>query len=188
MTDARRAHETAALAVRRRLAGGVVAIMFCGACGPTSPPPTDPGLLRADAALLTASIGRDPAPQILGEADGMIEDRRPVRAAEIMRTAALPAVRRQLARVAALALRTAEGRALQERAGRAYRRRAAAIERYAAALARGELEDEVLLDAVRAHREAEQEVLSVIEASQALGQPSQPTSTKRRTPAAAAVE
>ena len=92
-------------------------------------------------------------------------------AAEVMRTAAVPAVRRQMERVGALQLRSVEGRALQERMLRAYRTRLRAIEQYAAALARGELEDETLLLAVRAHRLAEEEVLAVIGAAQQLGQP-----------------
>ncbi len=111
----------------------------------------------------------------------MIDDRRPVRAAEIMRGSALPAVRRQLERVGALGLRTAEGRALQERAARAYRKRMEAIERYAAALERGEVEDTALLQAVRAHREAEEEVLAVIDAAPLLGRPPRP-STERPAP------
>ena len=163
-----------------RVAGlALGAALLATACGPSGPPPTDPRLLRADSDALVATVARDPAPQILTEADGMIDDRRPVRAAEILRTAALPAVRRQLERVGALELRTGEGRALQERAGRAYRRRAAAIERYAAALERGQLEDEALLEAVHAHRDAEGEVLAVIEASQALGHAPPPPAEKR---------
>jgi hypothetical protein len=178
----------AALAAHRAFVGALVGAAVCAACGSSGPPPVDPALVRADAAALTAAVARDPAPQILGEADGMIDDRRPVRAAEVLRTAALPAVRRQLERVAVLRLRTGEGRALQERAGRAYRRRSAAIERYAAALARGEIEDDELLASVRAHREAEEEVLAVIEAAQALGQPPRPASTKRSPSAGPAVE
>ena len=158
------------------------------ACGPSAPAATPLALLRADSDALSEAIARDPAPQILSEADGMIDDRRSVRAAEIMRTAALPAVRRQLERVGAVSLRTAEGRALQERAARAYRRRMEAIEGYAAALARGELEDETLLSAVRAHREAEEEVLAVIEAAQLLGHPAQPAPAKRRPAPGAVVE
>ncbi len=169
---------------------GVLTVVFSGAaaCGPSAPPPTSPALLRADSAALSDAIARDPAPQILSEADGMIDDRRSVRAAEILRTAALPAVRRQLERVGAVSLQTAEGRALQERAARAYRRRMEAIERYAAALARGEVEDETLLGAVRAHREAEEEVLAVIEAAQLLGHPVQAAPVKRRPAPGAVVE
>jgi hypothetical protein len=161
------------------LALAVLCVALDVGCGPSAPPSTDPRLLRADSAALTNAIARDPAPQILAEADGMIDDRRPVRAAEILRTSALPAIRRHLERVGALTLRTAEGRALQERGARAYRRRLTAIEAYAAALERGELEDETLLEAVRAHRLAEEEVLAVIEAAQQLGRP-QAVPTKRR--------
>jgi hypothetical protein len=188
VTDVRAARALVAGSALRALLGALVGAAVCAACGPSGPPPVDPALVRIDAAALTAAVARDPAPQILGEADGMIDDRRPVRAAEVLRTAALPAVRRQLERVAALQLRTAEGRALQERAGRAYRRRSAAIERYAAALARGEIEDDELLASVRAHREAEEEVLAVIEAAQALGRPPQPAATKRGPSAGPAVE
>lgn len=145
--------------------------LLSAACGSSEPDGTDPRVLRADGATLTAAIARDPAPQILGEADGMIDDRKPVRAAEVMRTAAVPAVRRQIERVGALQPRSVEGRALQERTLRAYRTRLRAIEQYAAALARGELEDETLLLAVRAHRLAEEEVLAVIGAAQELGLP-----------------
>lgn len=175
---------------RKILVCGVLAVGMFGAaaCGPSAPPPTSAVLLRADSAALSEAIARDPAPQILSEADGMIDDRRSVRAAEILRTAALPAVRRHLERVGAVSLRTAEGRALQERAARAYRRRMEAIERYAAALARGEVEDEILLAAVRAHREAEEEVLGVIEGAQQLGHPVQPAPAKRRPAPGAVVE
>ena len=156
---------------RGSLAAVLVASLLSAACGSSKPDATDPRVLRADGATLTAAIARDPAPQILGEADGMIDDRKPVRAAEVMRTAAVPAVRRQIERVGALQPRSAEGRALQERTLRAYRARLRAIEQYAAALARGEIEDETLLLAVRAHRLAEEEVLDVIGAAQQLGHP-----------------
>ncbi len=141
------------------------------ACGPEVPPASDPRALRGDGEALTRLLGSDPAQPVLSELDGMIEDRLPVRAAGHIRTAALPAVRRQRERVGALSLRTAEGRALQERAVRASRQRAESLEAYAAALARGEVEDAQLLEAVRAHRVAELEVLAVLEAARALAQP-----------------
>ncbi len=150
-----------------------VALVGVAACGPQAPTPTDPRALRSDGEALTRLLASDPAQPVLTEIDGMIEDRVPVRAAETVRGAALPAVRRQRERLGGASLRTAEGRALQERAVRACRRRGEALESYAAALARGEVEDDGLLEAVRAHRAAEAEVLAVFDAARALAQPEQ---------------
>jgi hypothetical protein len=154
------------------LVGGLVA---CGADGPVA---SDPRALRGDGEALTRLLASDPAQPVLDELDGMIEDRLPVRAAGHIRTAALPAVRRQRERVGAAVLRTAEGRALQERAVRACRRRAESLDSYAAALARGEVEDGQLLEAVRAHRAAELEVLAALDAARALAQPAAPEPAK----------
>jgi hypothetical protein len=155
------------------LRAGVLSVLVVtlAACGPDGPEASDPRALRGDGEALTQLLASDPAQPVLAELDGMIEDRLPVRAAGHIRTAALPAVRRQRERVGAVQLRTAEGRALQERAVRACRRRAESLEAYAAALTRGEVEDTQLLEAVRAHRAAELEVLAVLEAARALAQP-----------------
>jgi len=152
---------------------GLVAVVtsVVAACGPQAPAPSDPRALRADGEALTRILASDPAQPVLDELDGMIEDRLPVRAAGHIRTAALPAVRRQRERMGAVAMRTAEGRALEERSVRAYRRRAESLESYATALARGEVEDAALLEAVRSHRAAELEVLAVLDAARALAQP-----------------
>ena len=155
---------------------GVLAMLaaMLAACGAEGLPSSDPRALRSDGEALTRLLASDPAQPVLDELDGMIEDRLPVRAAGHIRTAALPAVRRQRERVGAAALRTAEGRALQERAVRACRRRADSLEAYAAALERGEVEDAQLLGAVRSHRAAELDVLAVFDAARALAQPGAP--------------
>jgi hypothetical protein len=137
----------------------------CGAAGDEGP---DPAALRADRLVLDAVLSRDGSRGVLREVDEAVEDRLPVRAAEMLRGAAVPAVRRLRVAIEAETLRTEAGRAMRARAVEVLEARAQAMERYADALARGEVEDERLLAALHAHRLAEQRWLRLLDDAHAL--------------------
>lgn len=127
-----------------------------------------------DAAALRAVLNADPALPVLEEVRQVVEEDLPVRAADLLEMAAIPAARRQTDAVGRCTLETQEGRALQRRAQEAYRARLAALRDYRRALARGPIEDLVLLDAVHALRASEEELAAVHASVQALGAPGVP--------------
>ena len=124
------------------------------ACG-SAKEGSDPGLIRADIARIDDVIAADESVHVLAEVDGAVEDRLPVRAAEMIRAAAIPSITKTRTALAGLHIVSPEVSRLLSIFTTAESARAAALEAYASALARGEVEDERLLDALHAHRTAE---------------------------------
>lgn len=117
---------------------------------------SDPASRQHDARLLEAALREDHSSNPLTEVDNAVVDRRPVLAAELIRTGALPALERARAAVAASTTRTPEGNAVRTQLLNAYDEHARTLTNYARALERGEVEDMQLLEAVHHERVAVQ--------------------------------
>lgn len=131
----------------------VLALVGVVACGSTPEGPTD--ALRDDARAISALLADDVVLLALQDADEAVADDLPVRGAERLRSGALPAARRQVARARELETRSPDGAALRDEAVRALEARRAALEGYADVLERGLLEDLELAVSLRTQREAE---------------------------------
>jgi hypothetical protein len=123
---------------------------------------------RADLDRLEALLARDPAAEPLREVDEAIDDELLVRAGELLEAQGLPAAREAARAAGALEVRSPEARRLGEALSAAYRARVEALEQTARVLARGPGEGLALVDAFRAQREAEGQILAVREALEAL--------------------
>jgi hypothetical protein len=139
-----------------------IGLYACGDDDAAQPPPAD---LREDARAIAEILADDPTPAALVEVDDAILDDLPVRAAEMLESGAIPAARRQVEAAEALDLGTPDGRQLRNRVVTAMRARVHALEAYRDALARGEVEDLQLAQALREQRAAE---ASIAEASVAV--------------------
>lgn len=140
------------------------------ACGrePSGPPPA----LGDDARALELLLADDLVLLAVGEADDAVAEDLPVRAAERLRSGAIPAARRQVERARTLTLVTAEGRELRAEVVAALEGRQAALEGYADALERGLLEDLELARSLRTQREAEATIDALLARLQASRAPS----------------
>ncbi|AKF07150.1 hypothetical protein [Sandaracinus amylolyticus] len=118
--------------------------------------------VQADAAALQELLGSDPSRTVLREVEDAVDGERPVMAAEMIESAAAPAVRRQIERLQHASVSTQEGRRLRTRAVRVHRERLNALERYGQLLARGiGTEDTELLDAMHAYADAELAIVAL---------------------------
>lgn len=129
----------------------------------------------ADAARVTRAIADDPAREALAEVDAAIDDDLPARAAELLEQAAIPAARDAVARARALETLTDEGARLRLALVSALEARAEALEKEAAALSRGMVEDLALVDALRAERRAEERMVAVSESARKIEAADPPT-------------
>ncbi|MEO0326840.1 MAG: hypothetical protein AAF447_28115 [Myxococcota bacterium] len=123
-------------------------------CGPSAPPGPTPAEAADGAALQRLLTDRAYA-EALAPAEEAVAADLPVRAAERLREATLPAARAQLARLGAFSPASPAGRRATAKARDALQARMEALETYAAALERGLVEDLVLVDALRDMRVAE---------------------------------
>lgn len=137
-------------------------------CGESSEDAPAPANVRADVGAIQLALSDDLSLLAIEEAERLVDDDRPVLAATRFRDGALPAARRHVERVRALALTTEEGRQLRAEAVTALEARVSALQRYAAALDRGIVEDYELAEALRVQREAEAAVEAVFDRLEAL--------------------
>ena len=141
----------------------MVGLVFClmglaTGCGEDGPPP---GLI-ADVTRLSEVVAEDPADQALEAVDAIADDR-PVHAARLMRTSAIPAAQRQLDTVHELEMTTPRGRTYARRAERAYRARLDALHTHEDVLDQGVSADPLdTLDAIRGRRQAEEQLLRLM--------------------------
>lgn len=139
---------------------------------PSTPPPVEAPTApltadeRADLAALGQVIGTgaDAVDGVLVDVDAAVERDLPVRAAGILTERALPASRALIARLREIELRSELGDALRDQWVAACTARETALERYAAALERGIVEDLTLADALRDQRRAHDAVVAAREA------------------------
>jgi hypothetical protein len=117
-----------------------------------------PADLAAEAVAIAAVIDDDRCGPAIDDAMHAMDTERPVMAAGILGSTALPAARQQLAWVEAIEAGSPEARTLRSRAVRIHRARVVALEGLRDALARGPVEDDALLDAIHASAEAEREL------------------------------
>lgn len=152
---------------------GLVAVFLVAlalvACGDDAEGPA-PDLVR-DVERLQRVLGADTATPALAEVDEALDDHKQALAAELLRIGAAAAARRSGEEVAAVEVATDEGRRLREKAARACRKRATAIEAYADALDTSAaaqisgdptLADAHLLLAIDDHRTAEHEYAELL--------------------------
>lgn len=150
----------------------IVVVGSALACGPKSEegPSND---LRAEVRALETILADDLVLLAVRDADDAVAEDLPVRAAGLLRDGAIPAARRQAEQVRAADVTTPEGLALRDEAARALDARTAALEQYADVLARGLLEDLELAMALRAQREAEGTIDTLLARLEALRSPSE---------------
>ncbi|MCA9617274.1 MAG: hypothetical protein H6721_22095 [Sandaracinus sp.] len=149
------------------IAGLGMCLGACGSSEPSGPPPE----LRDDARALEELLADDLVLLAVAEADEAVADDLPVRGAERLRAGAIPAARRQVEQARAVSAATAEGVALRDEVVAALDARRAALERYADVLERGLVEDLELAVALRAQREAEGGIDTLLGRLQAIRQP-----------------
>lgn len=153
-----------------RVRSVLLAALLAAACDAAPVGPT-PGV-RADLGRLHAIIDADPATEPLELVDRRIDDERPVHAAEMLRTTAIPAAERQVAAVRAAATTTDEGRALARRLVAAYEERVRALDAWRIVLEGGAAADPIAeLDALRRVRQAQEQLLAIVREMNALVPP-----------------
>jgi hypothetical protein len=130
--------------------------LVLAACEEEGPAPE----VLSDADVLRQLIVDDPAERSLVEVDRVAPDR-PVRAARLLATGAIPAAQRQVERVREAELASAEGRALQARLVAAYEQRARGLEQWRQYLEEAATDDVQLLEATTSLRQAQVAVLAV---------------------------
>lgn len=133
------------------LAAVMLSSMACGSSEPTGPAAP----VVNDVTALQETVAADTCPSAVEDVDREVDDDKPVAAAGLLRGAAIPAAARQVERVRALTLHTADGRTLQAEVVRLYDARRAALVLYADALERGVMEDMQLIMALDAQRQAD---------------------------------
>lgn len=129
----------------------------------TGPTRSEPSQVRADGRALRSALSSDNSEGPLHDVDNAITDRRPVLGAELIRTAATPAVQRARAALAAATTHTPEGNAVRAALLAAYDQHLRTLNSYALVLDRGEVEDIQLLEAVHNERESEQAMIRALE-------------------------
>ncbi len=138
------------------------AVALAVGCSGFGGPPIAPVDERNDVEHLQNAMTEDPAQMVLEEIDQAIASDRPVMAADLIDHAAIPAVRRHIDSVQAVAMATSSGRNLRSRAVRLLRHRLAALEHWRDALARGVgHEDEALVAAIHENAVAEHELFEL---------------------------
>lgn len=125
--------------------------------GEEAPPPT----LGADVRALAEILDTDPTGTALDDAMQAVDTGRPVMAAGILGESAIPAARHQLERMEVLRASSPDARTIYARAMRVQRARIAALEHYRDALARGPVEDDLLLDALHETSTSERDLLAL---------------------------
>lgn len=137
-------------------------------CGGEEGP--DPSLV-ADVTRLHRVVETDPAPELLEAVDEIADDR-PIHAARALADEAIPAARAQEEAVRDAEVDTGQGRRFARRLARTYRARTEALESYREILQDGPQADTLaLLDATRARRQAEEQLLTVVDAMSAVAPP-----------------
>jgi hypothetical protein len=141
--------------------GSVTALLIALACDRGGDAGDSPELLRRDVRDLQQLLGEDAVPAAMQEVDDAVAEGKPVLASELLEAGALSAARRQHERAGALSPGSAQGRSLARRLARLYEQRIAALTAYRDALARGEVEDMALVEALRRQREADEGLLAI---------------------------
>lgn len=147
--------------MRGRLATLALAVLVL-ACGGEDTSTGEPEAVEAAPSLVAGveSLQRmmtaDPALGALADVDRAIDEDKPVLAARLLDTGAVPATRTQIERLRELELPSRQASELRDEAITLYEARLASLELYARALERGMVEDFGLLAAISSQREAEQ--------------------------------
>lgn len=158
-----------------RLATGLLFFLSTLAgCGGGDEGPSESVL--SDLMVLHLLIERDPAAEPLELVERRIDDERPVHAGQMLRTTGIPAARRQVEAMGAAVVSTSEGRRFKRRLRDAYESRVTALEAHQVVLEGGVAMDPMeQLTAMRAVRQAEEELLGVVrEMSAILPRPEEP--------------
>lgn len=149
---------------------GAVLMLVLGGCSePTSEPSLAqsarerPAVPNETNLALRDALSADRTLAAMQAVDEAVAEDLPVRAAGILREQTLPAIDATIASVTALSLGTTAAEDRRDDALAILRRRRSALVQYADALDRGLVEDLVLLDAIRAQRNAEQELSAFLE-------------------------
>jgi len=108
-----------------------------------------------DVAALQRAVAADTCPSALADVDGEVEDGKPVNAARLLHSAAIPAAARQVGRIHDTQVHTSQGITLRQEGETLYDACRAALEGYADVLERGVLEDMDLVMALDAQRRAD---------------------------------
>ncbi len=140
---------------------GLVALallLLASACD-SGPPPPPPDLV-ADVQALRRVMIDDPALRPLSEVERVADDR-PVFAARLLASGALPAARRQVTRMRAVSTSTPEGRTYRQRLADAYEQRVRGLEQWHAYLEDAATSDADLLESITTRREAEIDLLEI---------------------------
>ncbi|MCZ7684365.1 MAG: hypothetical protein M5U28_38575 [Sandaracinaceae bacterium] len=114
----------------------------------------------ADVHALRGLMIDDPAERPLGEVERVAPDR-PVLAARMLATGALPAARRQVTRVREATMTTPEGRSLARRLARAYEQRVRGLEAWHGYLEDGAIDESQHLESLTTRRQAEVAVMEL---------------------------
>lgn len=122
---------------------------------------SDPARVRADARALQVVLANDRTVAILEEVDRAVDDRLPVRGAELLDRAALPSARALRAQLEQADIATPEGERIRSKAVGVATRRVRSLEQWRDALSRGTVEDMQLVDAMRAQRAVERELVAL---------------------------
>ncbi len=136
-----------------------VVAVGCDGCG--GPAASDPRSVRADVRTISELLARDRTVAILEEVDRAVEDRLPVRGAELLDRAALPAARALRDGLEHASLTTPEGERMRSKAVGIAVRRIRSLEKWRDALARGTVEDMELLDAMRDQHRVERDLAAL---------------------------
>ncbi len=126
--------------------------------GEHEPPPPD---LVTEVRALQRVITDDPALTPLEDVDDAIRQQRPVLAAQLLETGAIPAAERQVEALEGTRVTTPEARRFRRGLIDAYRRRIDALDTWKGVLAQGGEEDLALVDAMSAVRAADEAVLDI---------------------------
>jgi hypothetical protein len=137
------------------------------ACGDDDAPEPPAPELVGDVRALQDALADDTTTRGLEDVDDVAETL-PVRAAGMLTSGVIPAARRQADAVEAVAVSTEQGRALKAQALGACRARVTALEEYVPLLERGREEDYALVANLRAQREADEAIVAVLDALDAI--------------------
>lgn len=154
---------------RRTLAFATTAACVVLACGaePTVEVPSALG----DVVALQALVADDTCPGAMEDVDRAVDEDKPVLAARLLRSGAIPAAARQVRRFRDATVSTPEGRRLRDDGVTAYDRRRVALVAYADALERGLMEDLTLVMALEGQRRAEGELAAYLRRLEAVRAP-----------------